>query len=269
MRIFALRDNSNVDRVMVDSGAAHSACPSNYANEHEVREVQRKIRFQTASGELLEHHGEKLVPFMAQDSVMGITYRVTNVEGPVAAVSSMNDEGMTVVFSPQVAWVCDETPLKPAGSIELKRENRTFWMDLPRADSDQVQRMMALRHEQPVEQVERIAGDPAIEEKRQGIPASADPTVQDNEDTQLQEHENLHLDPPPKNWTNMNSHTLCFVPGANTVFPAVPKKIHTVLLQHMMVAHQRSCWILCFSQVIKNPVFNCLCWLFMTFPLVQ
>ena len=63
MRIFALRDNSKVDRVMVDSGAAHSACPSDYANEHEVREVQRKIQFQTASGELLEHHGEKLVPY--------------------------------------------------------------------------------------------------------------------------------------------------------------------------------------------------------------
>ena len=115
MRIFALRYNSNVDRVMVDSGAAHSACPSDYANEHEVREVQRKIQFQTASGELLEHHGEKLVPYMAQDSVMGITYQVTDVEGPVAAVSSMNDGGMTVVFSPQGAWVCDETPLKPAG----------------------------------------------------------------------------------------------------------------------------------------------------------
>ena len=57
---------------------------------------------------------------------------------------------------------------------------------------------------------------------------------------QLQEHENLHLDPPLKTWTNMNSHTLCFVPGANTVFPAVPNKIHTVVLQHMKVALQRS-----------------------------
>ena len=88
-----------------------------------------------------------------------------------------------MVFSPQGAWVCDETPLKPAGSVELKRENRTFWMDLPRADSEQVQRMMALRREQPVEQVEQIAGNPAIEEKRQGIEASANPVVQDNEDT--------------------------------------------------------------------------------------
>ena len=94
---------------------------SDYANEHEVRKVQRKIQFQTASGELLEH-GEKLVPYMAQESVMEITYQVTDVEGPVAAVSSMNDGGMTVVFSPQGAWVCDETPLKPAGSGWIFRE---------------------------------------------------------------------------------------------------------------------------------------------------
>ena len=182
MRIFVLKDNSHVDRVMVDSGAAHSACPSDYANEHEVREVQRKIQFQTASGELLEHHGEKLVPYMAQESIVGNSYQVTAVEGPVAAVSSLNDSGMTVVFSPQGTWVCDETPLKPAGSIELKRENRTFWMDLPRADSGKVQRMMALRREQPVEQVEQIAGNPAIEEKRQEMSPSADPVTQDNED---------------------------------------------------------------------------------------
>ena len=85
IRIFALRYNSNVDRVMVDSGAAYSACPSDYVSEREVCEVQRKIQFQTASGELLEHRGEKLVPYMAQDSVMEITYQVTDVEGPVAA----------------------------------------------------------------------------------------------------------------------------------------------------------------------------------------
>ena len=42
-----------------------------------------------------------------------------------------------------------------------------FQAGIPRADSGGVQRVMALRREQPVEQVERIAGNPAIEEKRQ------------------------------------------------------------------------------------------------------
>ena len=40
---------------------------------------------------------------MAQDSIVGITCQVTDVEGPVASVSSMNDCGMTVVFSPHGA----------------------------------------------------------------------------------------------------------------------------------------------------------------------
>ena len=98
IRIFPLNAGSPTDRVMVDSGAVHSACPSDYANENEVREVQRKIQFQTVSGELLEHYGEKLVLCTTQDTIMGITYQVTDVEGLVAAVSSMNDGGMTVVF---------------------------------------------------------------------------------------------------------------------------------------------------------------------------
>ena len=38
-RIFALKAGSPTERIMVDSGAAHSACPSHDANEHEVREV--------------------------------------------------------------------------------------------------------------------------------------------------------------------------------------------------------------------------------------
>ena len=54
---------------------------------------------------------------MTQDTIVGITYQVPEVEGPVAAVSSMNDGGMTVVFSPQGARVCEDTPLKPVGCI--------------------------------------------------------------------------------------------------------------------------------------------------------
>ena len=42
MWILALKPGSPTDRVMVDSGATHSACPSDHANEHEVREVQHK-----------------------------------------------------------------------------------------------------------------------------------------------------------------------------------------------------------------------------------
>ena len=98
--------------------------------------------------------------------------------------------------------------MKPAGSIELKRENRTFWMDLPRADSEQVQRMMALRREQPVEQVEQIAGNPAIEEKRQGMEASANPVVQDSEDTPVAR---VRKPPPGPTADELDKHELTHV----------------------------------------------------------
>ena len=41
--------------------------------------------------------------------------------------------------------------------------------------------MIAEEREQPVEQVEQIAGNPATEEKRQEAPSS-DPVTQDNEE---------------------------------------------------------------------------------------
>ena len=54
-------------------------------------------------------------------------------------------------------------------------------MDLPRADAGNVQRMMALRREQHVEQVEQIAGNLETEEKRQEASSSTNPVMQDNE----------------------------------------------------------------------------------------
>ena len=113
-------------RSWFDSGAAHSASPLNYANEHEVREFEHKIQVQTASGKLLEHHGEKLGPYMTQDTIMRITYQVVDAEGLVVAVPSINDGGMTAVFSLQGVWVCDETPLKP--SIRIESIVRSVWI---------------------------------------------------------------------------------------------------------------------------------------------
>ena len=52
---------------------------------------------------------------------MGITYQVTDVEGAgcgcVLNERRRNDCG---IFLRRVLGFCDETPLKPAGSIELK-----------------------------------------------------------------------------------------------------------------------------------------------------
>ena len=200
---------------------------------------------------------------------MGITYQVPDVEGPVAAVSSMNDGGITVVFSPQGAWVCDETPLKPVGCIELKRENRTFCMDLPRADAGNVQRMMALRREQHVEQVEQIAGNPVIEEKRQEASSSTDPVMQNNEEAPVAR---AGKPPPGPTTEESDKHEITHVvfrswcrlcSGQGT---GRSTSTHRNTRGPDTKGHVR---IGCSSRVTKNGLFNCLCWLFMIFPLVR
>ena len=68
--------------------------------------------------------------------------------------------------------------------------------------------MMALRREQPVEQVEQIAGNHSIEEKRQEMPASADPVMQDNEDTPVAK---ARKPPPGPTAEELDKHELTHV----------------------------------------------------------
>ena len=81
-------------------------------------------------------------------------------------------------------------------------------MDLPRADEVNVQRMMALKREQHVEQVEQIAGNPVIEEKRQEASSSTDPVMQDNEEAPVARSRK----PPPGPTTEeLDKHELTHV----------------------------------------------------------
>ena len=52
-------------------------------------------------------------------------------------------------------------------------------------DAGNVRRMMALKREQHVEQVEQNVANPVIEEKKQEASSSTDPVTQDNEEARL------------------------------------------------------------------------------------
>ena len=45
----------------VDSGAEENVCPVNWGEKFGVSEVVRPIRFRGADGNLIRHHGERLV----------------------------------------------------------------------------------------------------------------------------------------------------------------------------------------------------------------
>ena len=143
--------NREHKRVCVDSGAARSACPPSYAADVPVSPATNKLSFQTASGEILEHYGSKMVPYdLGGLGNLGINYEVTDVCGPVASVSSMNDAGLTVVFTPGGSWVSGEAPTRPTKCVDMVREQRTFWLDAPWSTATEPTHLMPLRQEQAV-----------------------------------------------------------------------------------------------------------------------
>ena len=81
-------------------------------------------------------------------------------------------------------------------------------MDLPRADAENVQCVMALKRGQHVEQFEQIAGNAVIEEKRQEASSSADPVMQDNEDTLVARARKL---PPGPTTEKLDKHEFTHV----------------------------------------------------------
>ena len=82
------------------------------------------------------------------------------------------------------------------------------------------------RREQPVEQVEKIGGNPVIEEKRQEASSSADPVMQDNEEAPIARARKN----PARSHKRRIGQTRAFVPGA---FRAGPRKILIVEWQRM------------------------------------
>ena len=116
-------------------------------------------------------------------------------------------------------------------------------MDLPRADAENVQHMMALRREQHVEQVEQIAGNSVIEEKRQEASSSADPFTQDNEEAPVARARTRLPGPTTEELDKHELTHVVFVLGADTVFRVGHGKIHIDASQHTKVGHQRPCWI--------------------------
>ena len=108
--------------------------------------------------------------------------------------------------------------------------------------------MMALRQEQPVEQVEQTAGNPAVEEKRQEASSSADSVMQDFEEAPV-----VMARKPPLGSTveELDKHELThFVFRTwcrQRLFQAGPGKMHIDALQHTKIGHRRSCWTGCSS----------------------
>ena len=254
MPLYRLKDTApprGHHRVCVDSGAARSACPQSYAADRPTVSSSRQLAFQTASGEILDHYGSKMVPYdLGNFGHLGINYEVTDVNGPVAAVSSMNDSGLTVVFTPNGSWVCSEAPPRPTERVDMVRESRTFWLDVPRSAESQLSHLMPLKLEQAAAPVP--AGRPAdeaaaaeLQQKAGGI-AGGDQPMDDGVPAPKRRPQSKG--PTEDERTNHElSPTSCSDLGAGIAFPHGRRRTSTAGPKATKAESPRSWWIGCSS----------------------
>ena len=87
--------------IVVDSAADESRWPKDLGGAFKTRPSTKNIQLRTANGAQMGHYGEKVVTFKGEDeSVVGLTFQVTDVKKPLLAVRRLVERGNAVSFGP-------------------------------------------------------------------------------------------------------------------------------------------------------------------------
>ena len=79
--------------VLLDSGAAVSACPQSYCSEVPMTTSPMRLQLRAANGEHVPHHGRRVVTRLAGRSVYSVGFEVADVAGPIVALSALEEGG--------------------------------------------------------------------------------------------------------------------------------------------------------------------------------
>jgi hypothetical protein len=92
------------DDITIDSAAEESVCPRDWARAFGTKDAGRKLKFINASGGEMGHYGERVASFrtVGESAVMSLTFQVSDVQKPLAAVRRISEKGNKVVFGPRV-----------------------------------------------------------------------------------------------------------------------------------------------------------------------
>jgi hypothetical protein len=92
-----------VDEITIDSAAEESVCPRGWAVEFGTKASDRKMKFINASGGEMGHYGERIANFrtVGEAAVMSLTFQVSDVKKPLAAVRRISEKGNKVQFGPK------------------------------------------------------------------------------------------------------------------------------------------------------------------------
>ena len=91
--------------IVVDSGAAESVCPWEWATQFPIKEVPwgQKRKFVNASGGRMEHYGERKVhcQFAGLSTPVSMRFQVSDARNPLASVARITECGNIVQFGPR------------------------------------------------------------------------------------------------------------------------------------------------------------------------
>ena len=107
-------------KITVDSGAAESVWPEGLMPEIQTKPSvgsQTGVTYVAANGNRMPNLGEKKVHFKTKDGLnFSITFQVTKVKKPLAAVSKITQKGNWIRFGPSEAYI--ENPHHKSGHEE-------------------------------------------------------------------------------------------------------------------------------------------------------
>ena len=118
--------------IVVDSGAAESVCPRDWAGQFPVKAVpwDRKRNFLNASGGRMEHYGEKRVHcgFKGLSSPVSMKFQVSDARNPLASVARITENGNIVQFGPKDEDNYIYNPVTEE-KVRMRRKGRKFILD--------------------------------------------------------------------------------------------------------------------------------------------
>ena len=118
--------------VAVDSGAAESVCPWDWAPAFPTKEVpwDKKRKFVSANGGRMKHYVEKksFCKFSGVRDAMGMNFQVSDAQHPLASVARITEQGHVVQFGPREE---DNYIFNPETEekIMMKRRGRRYVME--------------------------------------------------------------------------------------------------------------------------------------------
>ena len=109
-------------KITVDSGAAESVWPAGFMPEIQIKPSvgsQTGVIYIAANGNRMPNLGEKKVHFKTKDGLnSSITFQVTKVKKPLAAVSKITEKGNWVCSGPSEAYI-ENVPTGKRTNLEL------------------------------------------------------------------------------------------------------------------------------------------------------